>query len=190
MKKSFIAILLTCSMLLAGCGDQEESKPKRNPDVREACWGDDIETVAENETAEPLFPTANPSSFQTEIYGCDAVILYYFDDDYGLYEVSYSLTGIGAESSYEDYLRITKDLTKKYGKSEHKDIGLNIKEEYGKNPAKALSDGVAMITDSWESDAHNTEVFTVIRKDYEESGYYSIGCQMSCLDFEPEESST
>lgn len=191
MKKSFMAIALSCSILLVGCGKQtEESKPKRNPDVREACWGDDIKTVKSNETADPLSPYTNPASYRTRMYDCDAVIFYEFDNEYGLYEVTYSLTGIGAESSYENYVRMVKDLTYKYGESERSDIGLSFKEEYKNNPVKGLSDGIAIIADSWKRESQNAKVFTMIKKNADEPVCYDITCSISRLDFNPEESTT
>lgn len=137
----------------------EESPSERTPDIRNMCWGDSVETVKKTESGEHIETDDGGLTYEVEICGYPAYMILHFDDDYGLYMVSYLLDsssdsslGAGPTIILNRYNSIVEKISEKYGTPEHQETELDpAMAEFSDSTAHSVSSGYIVITDSWKN---------------------------------------
>lgn len=131
MKKIFLVVCISLSMLITACGGTHESeknetsttddsKQRQNQDFRESAWGDDAKTVAKYEGKD--FEKTNEGSnfcyvYEREVAGYDAYAIYNFEKDNKLHSAGYNFMNtytVGKQYILQ-YNQIKESLIEKYG---------------------------------------------------------------------------
>ena len=88
-----------------------------NADIRNAKWGDSIETVKKYENAKLLIEDIETLSYSDIVLGSDVCIHYIFSPDYGLYKVIYAFMESHTNESFyiTEFDNYKSSLTEKYG---------------------------------------------------------------------------
>ena len=127
--------------------------PNRETIVRNVCWGDTKEIVRSVETDTFIVEIDNRLLYETSVAGIDSDLVYYFTDDYGLYEVGYM---IQKDRSYaavciSDYEKLKETLSIKYGEPIADFIApLNSFYEYSNSDVESLQYGYAAYKTEWK----------------------------------------
>lgn len=95
----------------------EELVKRENTNFRNACWGDDIETVKKYEDAKSEGEEDNALLYSSKVSNYDAYVLYYFDDNGKLYQGMYGFTDeyTNPGQYIPQYQSIRDSLKEKYG---------------------------------------------------------------------------
>ena len=127
------------------------SMERENADVRNAKWGDSIETVKKYETAELLGEDTGVLLYYDTILSSEANIIYHFSEDYGLYEVMYGFDTYHTNDSYyiTNYDKYKESLTEKYGTPSSDEILNNREVPDIFEPIDAIAFGYTLYRTRW-----------------------------------------
>lgn len=136
--------------------------PNRKTIVRDVCWGDTIDIVKSLEKTECIEENETTLIYDTAVANYDASLMYIFDSDYGLYDISYHFpdeTGGNGLILIGKYKKIVETLSVKYGEP-ISDITKPIDSlyEYCDSDAEALELGCLAYLTTWELDDTKIEM--------------------------------
>lgn len=133
---------------------------RENCVVRNAKFGDDIETVKAWEDAE-LFEDSTASVpamliYKTQLDNIDVAVFYIFDKDNKLAKVAYDNVSehINNQSYVEDYNKLEESLEKKYGQPDEIKNAENSLAKYAPDEGTAISMGNAIKYVQWNKDGY------------------------------------
>lgn len=155
--------------------EKAEPTVRSDADVRNVKWGDDMENVKQSETAKYVGEDDKALIYSDTLAGSEIDLLYYFDDDYGLYRILY---GFKAEHSatnlyVTEYETYKKTLTAKYGEP-FEDEFLNNNDNPYIDDLEALKYGMAAYRTKWKTErtsillgmsADNYKITTIVSFD-------------------------
>lgn len=96
---------------------EELIKPleRDNPDFRNTCWGDDIETVKQYESSKLVDSDDDSLTYETTVNGYNVYLLYFFDDN-KLFRTGYVLEDNYSAGQYISIMESFRDdIEEKYG---------------------------------------------------------------------------
>ena len=164
-----------------------EKDDSREPDVRELCWGDSIETVKSFEGT-PEEENDSFLAYYVEIDGKKAALCLSFDKTYGLYEAAY-LVDIGkseqASISYGKFVSISEKISEKYGTPTNTKQKLNPLADSCETTAQAIDLGYLAERNEWQSSGNTSIHGTIMESD----GKITVMFTFSAADYvkpEPE----
>lgn len=144
---------------------QEETPQIDDPDFRNSNWGDSLEQVKSTESNTLILNTSDSLLYDdAKILGLSCSILYNFSDS-KLLNGGYVLSEKHSSDNlyYEDYLKLVKAYTEKYGKPTSSEENWN-RSLYKDNPEKigfAISIGDVKLNTKWIT---NTSTIDIVIK--------------------------
>lgn len=131
---------------------------RTNTDVRNTKWGDNIDTVKQYETAELYSESNNELIYLDYILNTNIFISYYFDPNYGLYEIDYGLLDSYTNPSLyiTQYDKYKKTISEKFGQPYSDDIIDNMDMLSILEPSICLYLGYIKYVTRWE--VNNTHI--------------------------------
>ena len=137
--------------------------PRENTVIRNVCWGDDSDTIKNNEETDPVYDESfdydNENGYilkYDDIYvaGKDAKLVYYIHPEHGLYRCCYMFNyNIASDSHFTDYNDLLQELKNKYGEPQDT---VRQEDTNGLSKSSALWLGYIYYSDTWVID--NTEI--------------------------------
>lgn len=136
--------------------------PNRKTIVRDVCWGDTIEIVKSLEKTECIEEDETTLLYDTTVANYDASLMYNFDSDYGLYQISYNFpdeTGGNGVVLIGKYKKLVETLTAKYGEpTKNITQPMDSLYDYCDSDAEALEVGSLAYLTTWEFDDTTIEM--------------------------------
>lgn len=138
--------------------------PSRDTIVRNVCWGDTIEIVKSLEEESIVEETNDALLYNTEISGYSSSLLYQFDSEHGLYQVSYNVDSTLVNNgtiAIGMYNKLVEALSTKYGEPSNKvEKELDSLYKYCDSDAQAIELGYLAYLTTWTFD--NTEINIIL----------------------------
>ena len=132
--------------------DETDISADREPIVRNVCWGDTIDIVKSVETEELVDETSTELLYHTDLTGYSSALLYYIDEEYGLYEVVYLSDPLSSgRTAYGAYNKIVDAVSSKYDEPVSNDSAIiDSLYDYCRDDYEALELGCIAYTAKWE----------------------------------------
>ena len=136
--------------------------PNRKTVVRDVCWGDTKDIVKSLEKTECMVEDDNGLLYDTTVANYKATLMYTFDSDYGLYNISYNFpdeTGGNGVILIGQYKKLVETLTAKYGEpTTNITKPMDSLYDYCDSDAEALEIGSLAYLTTWELDDTTIEM--------------------------------
>lgn len=136
---------------------------------RNACWGDTKEIIKSVETDELLDENENELMYDTYLSSNSSYLIYYVDEDYGLYRANYLVKKLSdGRIAHGAYTQIVEAVTSKYGEplNDDKKI-LDSLYDYCSDDYQALELGYTAYTARWEYNDNTIITLLLTSLDYE-----------------------
>lgn len=126
----------------------------RNCDVRNVCFGDDIDTVKRNEDLTLWYEDDTNILYEATLEGCEANLVYYFNDNNQMYMAGFlhSQNHTNDDKYVAEYSAIYNQLVDKYGKPTSEENPKSSMAQYCSSEGMAISLGYAAKQSEWKQD--------------------------------------
>lgn len=157
--------------------------PDRETILRNVCWGDTKEIIKYVETDDIIDENENALMYDTYLSSNSSYLVYYVDEEYGLYQANYLIKGLtDARVAHGSYSQIVEAVSSKYGNpaSDEKKT-LSSLAKYCDSDYDALELGYIAYIAKWEYSDDTVITLALVTINYE----LKLSLKFETTSFEP-----